>query len=135
MDRIKINATLNPNDNDWKIIDDGIVQYNNQKNGKQKNTPIASFAYFNDKIIGGITGTLFWNYLFIDSMWIQDEYRRRGIGSDLLDKIEKLSLEQGISRCHLYTHSFQSLDFYKKSGFTVVGQLEDMPLGEEAYFL
>ena len=135
MSKIEIEALVNPSKEDCKIIDDGITQYNIQQIGKQKYIPVGSFARKGDKVIGGITGNMYWNYLFIDLMWIEDEYRGQGIGKQLIDEFEKLSIKHGIYKSHLYTASFQSLDFYKKCGYSVVGQLEDMPEGETEYML
>ena len=135
MGNINISSTTNPREDEIKIIDDGITEYNYKKIGHQKYIPVASFARFDDKIIGGITGNLFWNYLYIDLMWLDEKYRGKGIGRKLIDKIEKLSIENGIFRSHLDTASFQSLEFYKKCGYSVFGKLDDMPEGETEYYL
>ena len=135
MEDIQIIATTNPKKEDKEIIDQGITEYNLQKIGKQKYIPIASFVKENGKTIGGITGNLFWNYLYIDIMWINETYRRNGIGRKLLDAVEKLAMENGIYRSHLCTASFQSLEFYEKCGYSVFGKLDDMPKGETEYHL
>lgn len=135
MEAIEFTATTNPKDEEIKIIDEGITEYNLQKNGQQKYIPIASFARVSNKVIGGITGNLFWNYLYIDLMWIDKNYRKKGIGRKLIKEIEKLSIENGIFRSHLCTASFQSREFYEKCGYTVFGKLDDMPEGETEYYL
>lgn len=135
MDTIQITATTNPQNDDMKIIDQGILEYNLQKIGRQKYTPIASFAKIEDQIIGGITGNLFWNYLYIDLMWIHEDHRGKGTGRRLIDAVENLAVENGIFRSHLCTASFQSLGFYEKCGYAIFGKLDDMPEGETEYFL
>ena len=135
MEEIKIEAGINPSEVDIKIIDNGIDQYNDSKIGKQKNISVGSFARLGDKTIGGITGNLFWNYLYIDIMWIDERYRKSGIGRRLIEKIEQLSIENGIYRSHLCTASFQSVGFYEKCGYKVFGRLDNMPEGETEYYL
>ena len=135
MDTIQITATTEPKPEDTKIIDQGIAEYNLQKIGPQKYTPVASFAKKDGKIIGGITGNLFWNYLYVDLMWIHEDHRGKGTGRRLIDAVEKLAVENGIFRSHLCTASFQSLGFYQKCGYSVIGKLDDMPEGETEYYL
>jgi len=135
MANIQIIATTSPKEEDKKIIDQGITEYNLQKIGEQKYIPIASFAKDENQTIGGITGNLFWNYLYIDLMWIDENYRGKGIGRKLIEAVEKLAIENGIFRSHLCTASFQSLGFYEKCGYSVFGKLDDMPEGETEYHL
>ena len=135
METIRIEAKINPNNEEKKIIDQGITTYNLQKIGEQKYIPVASFAKIDNKIIGGITGDLFWNYLYIDLMWIEEGYRKQGIGKKLIKEIECLAVDNGIYRSHLCTASFQSLEFYKKCDYTIFGKLDDMPEGETEYYL
>jgi len=135
MKNIQIIATTNPEEEDKKIIDLGIDEYNLKRIGEQKYIPIASFAKENDQTIGGITGNLFWNYLYIDLMWIHETYRGKGIGRKLITAVENLAKENGIYRSHLCTASFQSLGFYEKCGYSIFGKLDDMPEGETEYYL
>jgi GNAT superfamily N-acetyltransferase len=100
MNDIEIQATVNPDSGDVKIINDGIIEYNKSKVGPQRNVAVGCFAREGDDVIGGITGNLFWNYLYIDIMWIDEKYRRNGIGRQLIEKIERLSVDNGISRSH-----------------------------------
>ncbi|MBN1646550.1 MAG: GNAT family N-acetyltransferase [Spirochaetales bacterium] len=135
MNDISIEATTSPDKKDEQIIDEGLTIYNKSKIGEQKYTPVGCFARANGNVVGGITGNLFWNYLYIDMMWIDERHRGNGLGRKLIAAVEKLSIKNGIRRSHLCTASFQSLDFYKKCGYKIIGQLDDMPAGETEYFL
>lgn len=132
---ITVSAVTDPKEEDIKIIDEGLDKHNLERIGEQKYISVGSFARDNGKIIGGITGNLFWNYLYIDMMWIQDEYRGKDLGRKLIEEVEALAIENGIHRSHLCTGSFQSKGFYEKCGYKVFGQLEDMPEGETEYYL
>ena len=135
MDGVRIDATTNPRQIDTKIIDNGIVQYNRSKIGPQKFITVGCFARIDEKVVGGVVGSLFWNYLYIDIMWIAELHRRKGIGRQLIEGIEQLSVENGIYRSHLCTASFQSVGFYEKCGYVVFGKLDEMPEGETEYYL
>ncbi len=135
MKQIQFEITTNPLEADLKTIDTGIAHYNQSRIGKQKYVPIGCFARIDHQVIGGISGNLFWNYLYIDIMWIHENYRKQGIGSKLIEKIERLSIKNEIYRSHLCTASFQAVEFYEKCGYTIFGKLEDMPEGETEFYL
>lgn len=84
---------------------------------------------------GGVWGELYWGWLFIQSLWVDDARRGQGLGSALLRRIEALAVERGITRAHLETTSFQAPAFYARHGYQVVGQLDGKPPGAVWYFM
>ena len=44
-------------------------------------------------------------------------------------------MRRGCKNAHLDTLSFQALDFYKKYGYIVFGQIADLPPGHTRYYL
>ena len=48
---------------------------------------------------------------------------------------EAEAIRRGCKNAHLDTLSFQALDFYKKYGYTVFGQLDGLPPGHSRYYL
>ena len=53
----------------------------------------------------------------------------------LLQKLEEYAFSKGITNYHLETTSFQALEFYKKQGYELFGELPDMPPSFTSYFL
>ena len=49
--------------------------------------------------------------------------------------MEEYAISKGITNIRLETTSFQALDFYITSGYTVFAELPDMPNGHTSYFL
>jgi ribosomal protein S18 acetylase RimI-like enzyme len=135
MENIKIESVLNPNESDFKQIEEGISVYNYSKIGIQKSTPVGCFARDRGKLIGGIKGTLFRNYLNIETIWVDEDHRERGIGKKLISGIEKLSMENGVFRSRLSTGSFQVPDFYLRCGYRIIARIDDIPEGETEYYL
>ncbi|MGZ9818062.1 GNAT family N-acetyltransferase [Peribacillus simplex] len=68
-------------------------------------------------ILGGITGTIFWYSLHIDSLWVDESLRGKGYGKELLTNIENIARENRCKLIQLDTFSFQSPTFYQKNGF------------------
>jgi len=82
-----------------------------------------------------VHGEIFWDWLYVKTLWVSTEYRGRGIGRHLLSEIEETALQRGFRGSHLETTSFQALDFYQKLGYEIFGELEGKPAGTTWYFL
>ena len=70
-------------------------------------------------------------------LWVDEPYRRQGIGSALIRKAEQAAAEKG---CRLivnaYTFDFQSAkSLFEKNGYTLAGITENWPEGHENYTL
>ena len=87
------------------------------------------------KIKGGITGGTYWDWLYIDSLWIEESMRLKGYGKKLLEVAEKEAKKRGCNNAHLDAHDFQAVNFYQKNGYEICGQLDDLPVGYNRYLL
>jgi GNAT superfamily N-acetyltransferase len=67
-----------------------------------------------EEVVGGVIAATQWDWLYIDLMWIQQEFRGHGYGQRLLELAEEKARELGAKNAYLDTFSFQALDFYKK---------------------
>ena len=76
-----------------------------------------------------------WNVLYIDILWVAEQYRKQGLGSILLKSVEQTAKEKGCYLVHLDTFDFQAKEFYEKHGYTLFGTLEDCPKGHCRYYL
>jgi len=91
---------------------------------------------YEDKIIAGINSKMYcWNCLYIDSLWVDAEFRGEGIGMRLLDEVEKIAIKKGCTLIHLDTFDFQAKDFYIKQGYEVFGILDNCPEGHKRYYM
>ena len=88
------------------------------------------------KLVGGLVSYIDWGqWLYIDTIWVDADYRKQGIGQYLMISAEKKAKNHGIKRARLCTFDFQALPFYKKLGYTVYGKLKDFPEGHSLYYL
>lgn len=128
------------NEEESELIVDKIVEYNLSK------VPIiqeSSFIWINrviidtdGNIIAGINSKMYcWNCLYIDVLWVKEEYRKSGIGSKILNEIEKVSKDKGCYLIHLDTFDFQAKDFYIKHGYDIFGILDECPQRHKRYFM
>ena len=88
--------------------------------------PVAYGAFEDDKLIGMVEGFLEkWNNRFrIANICVFDnENRRSGIGTKLMEAILKAAAKTGARMVVLETQTFNSkaISFYKKHGFEIIG--------------
>ena len=88
-----------------------------------------------NEVIGGILAEVYWGVVFIDILWVNEEYRNKGYASALLSDVENTAKENNCNLCHLDTFDFQARDFYEKHGYTVFGVLEDCPEGHNRFYM
>ena len=89
----------------------------------------------NNGIVAGIITRIYLKSMFVEVFWIDEQYRRRGIGTELLNKVENYAKEMGCTFIHLDTFSFQAIDFYKKCGYSIFAVIEDYPDNIKRYYL
>ncbi len=68
-----------------------------------------------------------WRVADLDILWVEEKYRRQGIGSALIRKAERAAREKGCRFMTLGTFDFQARPLYEKHGFSVCGIIEDCP--------
>ena len=77
---------------------------------------------------------IYWEWLYIDLLWVREDLRGHGHGRQLMIRMEDAARQHGAKNVYLDTFSFQAPDFYKKLGYQVFGELQDFPPGQQRYF-
>ncbi|KIP69460.1 histone acetyltransferase [Vibrio harveyi] len=134
---MKLEFKLNPEQNDLDFIRDGIRAYNRIHLPDGDVNAVGCFAHNDEgKVIGGLTGEMFNNTVFVEYLWVDAEARTSGLGSKLISLLEEQVKPRGVTHLYLDTYSFQALDFYLKLGFEKVGQYSGYPAaGIDKHFL
>ena len=87
-------------------------------------------------IIAGCSGYVFyWGCMYIDDMWVDEKYRRQGLGSVALQAVEREAERKGCHVLWVGTWDFQARPYYEKHGYEVFATLKDCPVGHEDYQL
>ena len=61
----------------WDVIGGGITAYNNKMAGDDKGKNLCFVLQSqNGEVVGGIIGSTNWNWLYINLMWIKEEFRQ-----------------------------------------------------------
>lgn len=86
-------------------------------------------------MMGGIFGVIgYWLGLEISILWVDEPFRRQGVGAALLQKMESEAKKRGATVAMVDTFDFQAEGFYRKSGYLEVGRISDFPKGRSKIY-
>ncbi len=122
------------------LVDSGIIEYNQSKVPFTQEPPFIPINKVikdsNGDVLAGINSEICcWGCMYIDVLWIKEEFRKEGYGSILLNEVERIAKEKDCKLIHLDTFDFQAKDFYIKHGYEVFGILDDCPPGHKMYYM
>ena len=73
-------------------------------------------------------------YGFVDALFVEEALRHQGLGTSLLKAVEDFTRENGASMI-LTNAGDWNVDFFKKNGYLLRGELKDVPKGHDCYEL
>ncbi len=132
----QISFVEKPEESAWGIIGRGVSEYNRALAGEDNFQRVCFVLHAPDQeVAGGVLGEIYWGWLHVDLLWVEEELRGRGYGHRLLTRLETEARQRGAKHAYLDTFSFQAPDFYKGHGYQVFGELPEFPPGHQRYFL
>lgn len=126
---------LSQSEEETRFIRQKLKEFNFERVAPDRHETLNLVARSKDRIIGGLIGDTYWNWLYISLFWVEESQRGNGLGSRILARAEEIAVQRGCRNAHLETHDFQSLEFYQKRGYVIFGQLDDLPEGHTKYYL
>ncbi|QFU21897.1 GNAT family N-acetyltransferase [Shewanella eurypsychrophilus] len=127
----QINFQQTLTDDEQQMLWDGIEQASRAKVGTTGRNELCFLLRDEQgKVLGGVQGNCDnFGWLWIDSLWVSESLRGKGLGQQLLQAIEGQSIELGCTHSHLTSFTYQAVDFYKQHGYSIFGELENYPQG------
>ena len=121
---------------DGEFIGDGLGAYNDA----QTNLP-DTYIKLNRKLVdengklvaaimAGVDG---WGIGCVFALWVEEAYRKQGLGSRLLRHFEETAKKKGAYMTHVFKVFDWQADFFKKNGYTVGGNYPDVPRGHAVF--
>lgn len=87
------------------------------------------------KIIAGLDACITaFKILYVSTVFVDEDYRRKGYGKLLVEEMEKRAKDMGVNTIRLDTFSWQGKEFYEELGYEVVGSYENKIDGYAEYF-
>ena len=119
-----------------QIIGDLIRSYNRSKREVAESEPLN--LYIEDEhgeIMAGLVAETFGNWLEIEYLFVKEDIRGQGIGSQLLHQAESEAKKRNCRFAFVNTYQFQAPVFYQKQGYKEVFILKDYPYtGQRHYY-
>ena len=87
------------------------------------------------RLIAGLNGCMTaYKIFYIDTVFVEEEYRRQGVGTKLLKEAEKRAEALGANMIRLDTFNWQGREFYGKLGYEEVGAYSNPEDGFSEHF-
>jgi len=132
--RISFEPEPTPDENDWIRTQIGL--WNIRVTGFEDYAP-ANFIIRDseDRISGAILAYVWARWLHVDVLWLQNDIRRQGWGTRLLESAHQVGREKGAEAAWLDTFSWQARPFYERFGYEAVFEVQDFPPGHSRIFM
>lgn len=95
--------------------------------------PFGLLAYKNETLIASAIGKIFLSWLHLDLVWVEENYRKQGLGKKLLLEAVHKAKALGLQGIEVWTQSWQAPDFYKKIGFEEFAVMDDFIPGRKRH--
>ena len=113
-----------------------IRSYNRSKREAAECEPLN--LYVEDEqgqLLAGLVAETFGNWLEIEYLFVKEDLRGQGIGSQLLQQAESEAKKRNCRFAFVNTYQFQAPSFYQKHGYQEVFILKDYPCtGQRHYY-
>jgi GNAT superfamily N-acetyltransferase len=125
-----------PHPDDVRFLEDRLYEYNVEQTGVNDGQWLAIFIRDAQQTIrAGAEGWTWCGSCYIRTVWVHRDWRRQGVGTQLLRAVEQEARARGCQQIVLTSFSFQAPGFYQKLGFEVFAVLEDHPRQHQEYYL
>ena len=126
----------NPTTEEINFVNHALEEFNKKAVGPDNHELLNIVEYdYDGNVIAGILGGTYWGWMHLDILWVDEKYRKTGIGSKLLKAAEEEAVRRGCHSVHVDTMSWQAPEFYKKHGYRIIGELDNIPNGNKKYHL
>ena len=118
-----------------QVIGDLIRSYNRSKREAAESEPLNLYVEDDSgELMAGLVAETFGNWLEIEYLFVKEDLRGQGIGSQLLQQAESEAKKRNCRFAFVNTYQFQAPAFYQKYGYKEVFTLKDYPYTEQRYY-
>lgn len=87
------------------------------------------------KLIAGLDACMTaFKILYVSTVFVEEKYRRKGYGTELMQEMEKRAKELGANLIRLDTFDWQGKEFYQALGYEMAGSYRNNLDGYAEYF-
>jgi GNAT superfamily N-acetyltransferase len=93
---------------------------------------LAIFVRDAGKVVAGISGWTWGDCCELQSLWVDPSLRGQWLGTRLIAAAEAAAAARGCTQTVHFTYGFQARRLYERTGYELVGRVEDFPSGTDA---
>jgi ribosomal protein S18 acetylase RimI-like enzyme len=125
-----ISSNSELSEEDKNTVREGMLRYHAGK-GHTRNEKDDYFSIVvknaQSRTVGAIIVSFRWGAMHVETLWIEESSRKKGLGTKLMDEVEKEAVRRGCHLAYTDTFSWQAPKFYEKLGYRLYGKLDDYP--------
>lgn len=133
---LRLEFETDPSTSDEAFVKHELGQWNLRVTGYHDYAP----AYFfvrgaENRIRGALLSYVWGKWLHIDIFWLDEDIRRTGWGTRMLEAAHQIGRDKGAQAAWLDTFSWQARPFYERFGYQAVFEVQDFPPGHSRIFM
>ena len=114
-----------PSAGDLRIVNEGVLLHGRALAAEGSAQPVACFLREAGAVIAGASGKTEYARLFVAYLWVQSEHRRQGIGTQVLQELERAAREDGCRDSLIETLDDGVASMYQGLGYAPVAVVRD----------
>jgi GNAT superfamily N-acetyltransferase len=97
--------------------------------------PHALYAMVENKFAGGVVFEQHANILWIDAIWVEVNFRKQGVGKQLMEKANQFAIQNNLTEIQLNTYFKDSHDFFLFCEFKDTAIIPNWKYGLDCYLM
>ena len=135
MNGYQIKVEDKPTADDIQVLWRNLRQFNFAQTGQRVHFTTVFVRDDGGQIVGGAHGWTAFGWLHVEVLWVREDLRGKGLGRQVLAAAEAEAKRRGCKFAKLETFSLQAPEFYRKNGYIVFAELDQVAGGHRWYFL
>ena len=115
-------------------IDRGLVEFSADFASSRDPVPVRAVFMDSGRVVAGVNGAEYWRKLHVRRLWVDADYRSRGLGRRLMEWAEERGRDLGCTGVVVDTMSFQAPGFYERLGYRRFGLSEGYEGGASRHY-
>jgi GNAT superfamily N-acetyltransferase len=121
---------------DVRFLEDRLYDYNAAQTGVDDGQWLAIFVRdAQQQICAGLEGWTWCGSCYIRHVWVHEDLRGQGYGTQLMRAAEAEAVTRGCSHMVLASYDFQAPGFYQRLGYEIFAVLDGHPRQHRHYYL
>jgi GNAT superfamily N-acetyltransferase len=128
-EKLNVIVDYTPCQTDNAVVSEGIIASNARILGERDKEFSLFLKNDSGKVFGGVLAYLDSESVYIDTLWVDENFQKQGYGTKLLEAIEHEAIKNKCRYITVDTWDFQAEEFYAKNGYECLGKVKNYWLG------